>query len=227
MMKLHPVHPSRCLTLRSPRFLEGLLPAWLPLCLALYSFPVAPIHAAPAANAINAVPSEKPEEFLRRSLDYLLHLAATHPTDDPRALGKTVRPALEKIFNFESLTKKSLGIAWRELSAEQQKQAVALFSELIIRSYTTRFDPHSKLEIDFSRASQLGDGKMEVPATAKHQGNSVRVAYRVDSSPRGWVVYDVIIEGVSLTQNYRAQFDEIRQRNSSTHILRSMEQKLK
>ena len=201
--------------------------AFLFFAIAFWSAPALPARAAAPSNPVNGVPSEKPEEFLRRSLDQLLHLATAHPTDDPRALAKTVRPAFEKIFNFESLTRKSLGIAWRELSPPQQTQAVTLFSELVIRSYTTRFDPHSKLEVDFTRSSNLGDGKMEVPAIAKHQGNSVSVAYRVESTPRGWVVYDAIIEGVSLTQNYRAQFDEIRQRNSSAHILRAMEEKLK
>jgi phospholipid transport system substrate-binding protein len=183
------------------------------------------VVCAPALSA--AVHGEKPEEFLRKSLDQLLHLALAHRSSDPRGLARAVRPALERIFNFESLTKKALGLAWRELSPDQQKHAVGLFSELVIRSYTTRFDPGSKLDIDFSRSIQLGDNKMEVPAVARHQGNNVSVAYRVESAPRGWVVYDVIIEGVSLTQNYRAQFDEIRQRGSAVQILRSLEEKLK
>lgn len=183
--------------------------------------------AAPAAPASRSVASEKPEQFLRRSLDQLLHAAVNARNEDPRALAKSVRPILEKAFNFESLTRKALGLAWRELPPDSQKQAVSLFSELIIRSYTTRFDPGSKLEIDFSHSVNLGDGKMEVPALAKHQGNNVSVAYRVEGSARGWMIYDVIIEGVSLTQNYRAQFDEIRQRNSAAGILKSMEEKLK
>jgi phospholipid transport system substrate-binding protein len=192
--------------------------------LATFASYALPTQAAPVSAATI---SEKPEHFLRRCLDELLNLASAHRGDDPRALAKTVRPALERIFNFESLTRKALGLAWRELPAEQQKQAVASFSELIIRTYTTRFDPKSRLDIDFNRSVNLGDGKMEVPALAKHQGNNVSVAYRVESSPRGWVVYDVIIEGVSLTQNYRAQFDEIRQRNSAAHILRVLEEKTK
>jgi phospholipid transport system substrate-binding protein len=189
-----------------------------------------PAHAAPPAAApgiLAPIAGEKPEQFLRRSLDHLLQLAAANKQQDPRTLAKTVRPALEKVFNFESLTRKALGQAWRELSPEQQRQAVASFSELIIRTYTTRFDPTSKLEIDFNRSAQLAEGKMEVPAVAKHQGNNVSVAYRVENSPRGWVVYDVIIEGVSLTQNFRVQFDEIRQRGSAVQILRTLEDKIK
>lgn len=205
------------------RFVCSVLLALL-LCPAMFPHST---RAANAAGTLSPIAGEKPEQFLRRSLDHLLQLAETHRTQDPRALAKTVRPALEKIFNFESLTRKALGQAWRELSADQQRQAVASFSELIIRSYTTRFDPTSKLEIDFSRSAQLGEGKMEVPAMAKHQGNNVSVAYRVEGSSRGWVVYDVIIEGVSLTQNFRAQFDEIRQRGSAAQILRTLEEKIR
>jgi phospholipid transport system substrate-binding protein len=180
-----------------------------------------------ASPCVLAAPSESPETTLNRGLTELLSLAKGRNNTDPVELAKRVRPTLEKFFNFESLTRKALGAAWKDLTTAQQTQSVKLFSEIIIRSYTSKFDPSSQIEINFSKALDLGPGRKEVPATAKYQGAVVAVSYRVESAPDGWRVYDVIIEGISLASNYRAQFEAIRQKGGGDALIRAMEEKLK
>ena len=87
--------------------------------------------------------ASNPEIFLRQGLDEILRVATAQKTADPVILSKALRPTLEKFFNFEGLTKRAIGLGWRELSPEQQKKAVTLFSEIVIRSYTGKFDPNS------------------------------------------------------------------------------------
>ena len=171
--------------------------------------------------------ASSPEIFLRHGLDEILRVATAQKTADPVVLSKALRPTLEKFFNFEGLTKRAIGLGWRELSPEQQKKAVNLFSEIVIRSYTGKFDPNSKLEMQFNTPMDLGDGKKEVPAVARYQGNAVAVAYRVEHAAKGWIIYDVVIEGMSLAANYRAQFEEIRQKSGGSNLLAAMESKLK
>lgn len=186
---------------------------------------VAVVALAPTFG--QAAPSESPETTLNRGLAELLSLVKGRNNTDAVELAKRVRPTLEKFFNFESLTRKALGASWKDLTPAQQNQAVKLFSEIIIRSYTSKFDPSSQIEINFSKALDLGPGRKEVPATAKYQGAVVAVSYRVESAPDGWRVYDVIIEGISLASNYRAQFEAIRQKGGGDALIRSMEEKLK
>jgi phospholipid transport system substrate-binding protein len=171
--------------------------------------------------------NSSPEVFLRNGLDEILKVANAQKSADPVTLAKALRPTLEKFFNFEGLTKRAIGMGWRELNPDQQKKAVALFSEIVIRSYTGKFDPNSKVDIQFNVPMELGDGKKEVPAVARYQGNAVTVAYRVEQAPKGWMIYDVVIEGVSLASNYRAQFEEIRQKGGGANLLAAMESKLK
>ena len=165
--------------------------------------------------------------FLRSGLDEVLRVANAQKSTDPVTLAKALRPTLEKFFNFEGLTKRAIGMGWRDLSPDQQKKAVTLFSEIVIRSYTGKFDPNSKLDIQFNVPMELGDGKKEVPAVARYQGHAVTVAYRVEQASKGWMIYDVVIEGVSLASNYRAQFEEIRQKGGGANLLAAMESKLK
>ena len=180
-----------------------------------------------AQVSLAATATEAPEATLKRGLAEALAQVKGHSTSDPVDLARRLRPTLEKFFNFESLTRKAIGAGWKELNPEQQKKAVKLFSEIIIRSYTSRFDPNSQIDIQFAKSLDLGEGRREVPANAKYQGNSVAVSYRVENGPEGWRVYDVIIEGVSLASNYRSQFDSIRQRGGADSLIKSMEDKLK
>ena len=180
----------------------------------------APAPAAPAT-------AESPETTLKNGLVELLKVVKGRDNSDPVELARRVRPTLEKFFDFESLTRKAIGQGWKELAPDQQPKAVRLFSEIIIRSYTSRFDPSSEVDIQFIRASDLGNGRKEVPAVARYAGNSVAVAYRVEPSAHGWKVYDVVIEGVSLAANYRAQFDSIRQKGGANALLKAMEDKVK
>jgi phospholipid transport system substrate-binding protein len=174
-----------------------------------------------------AAAADSPEATLKRGLAELLAVVKGHSHSSPADLARRMRPVLERFFNFESLTRRALGPVWKEFNPDQQKKAVNLFTEIIIRSYTTRFDPNSEVDVQFTRPVDMGNNRKEVPAVARYQGNSVAVAYRVEPGPEGWRVYDVVIEGVSLASNYRSQFDSLRQKGGPDSVLRAMEEKLK
>ena len=170
---------------------------------------------------------DSPEVTLKRGLGELLAAVKGRNNSDPVELARRVRPILDRFFNFESLTRRALGPGWKDLNPQQQKKSTQLFSEIIIRSYTSRFDPSSEVDVQFIRSVDLGNGRKEVPAVARYQGNAVSVAYRVEPGPEGWRVYDVVIEGVSMASNYRSQFDSIRQKGGPDSVIRAMEDKLK
>jgi phospholipid transport system substrate-binding protein len=188
---------------------------------------VALVCTLSAWNVSALAEADTPEVTLKRGLAELLGAVKGRNNSNPVELAKRLRPILERFFNFESLTRRALGPGWKELNSEQQKKATQLFSEIIIRSYTSRFDPNSEVDVQFSRSVDMGNGRKEVPAVARYQGNAVSVAYRVEPGPEGWRVYDVVIEGVSMASNYRSQFDSIRQKGGPAAVLHAMEDKLK
>ncbi|MEI6873021.1 MAG: ABC transporter substrate-binding protein [Verrucomicrobiota bacterium] len=190
--------------------------------------PLAAALVCLVAPSTGIAATDSPEAVLNKGLAELLRQTKGRNNTDPVELAHRLRPTIERFFNMESLTRKALGVGWKEFSPAQQKQAVDLFSEMMIRSYTSRFDPSSEIDVQFVKSIDLGNGRKEVPATARYQGNSVVVAYRVENNgPEGWRVYDVVVEGVSLASNYRAQFDAIRQKGGPEAVIQSMEAKLK
>jgi len=188
---------------------------------------VALVCTLSAWNATAVAAADSPEVTLKRGLSELLASVKGRNNTNPVELAKRLRPILDRFFNFESLTRRALGPGWKDLNPEQQRKATQLFSEIIIRSYTSRFDPNSEVDVQFIRSVDMGNGRKEVPAVARYQGNAVSVAYRVEPGPEGWRVYDVVIEGVSMASNYRSQFDSIRQKGGPDAVIRAMEDKLK
>ena len=160
--------------------------------------------------------------------DAISILEKEKPGTASSVLSKKVRPIAEKIFNFESITRKALGQSWKDLSPEQQKQAVALFSEILIRKYVSHFVADNKPQLTFLSPQDLGNGRLEISSTTLSGGNSYSVIYRLETSSTGWRVYDVNIEGVSLVSNYRSQFDSVRQRSpgNSEALLQAMKDSL-
>lgn len=195
-------------------------PAVLPAALAL-------VASACSLSCLQAAPAPSPKSVLEQALQELVRVAETSRGVSPTQLAQRTRPTLEKLFNFETLTKRAVGLGWKELSSDQQKRAVELFSEILILSYASRFDWDKQLAIEFSAPVELGAGRTEVNALTRYAGNQVNVLYRLETSAGRWTVYDVVIEGVSLTANYRAQFDSIRQRKGGEGLIQLMQETLK
>ncbi|MEI6337051.1 MAG: ABC transporter substrate-binding protein [Verrucomicrobiota bacterium] len=122
------------------------------------------------------------------------------------AFRTNLRPVLQKHISFDAMTRRAVGPGWRQFTKDQQKQAVELFTTLIIRSYSSKFTPGERPVITFKAATEPAPGRVEAPTTLLYQGGRYSVTYRLEDS-EDWRITDVVIEGVSLIANYRTQFD--------------------
>ena len=149
------------------------------------------------------------EVFLKKSVGEVVGIAKSSPNSS--ALAESVRPLLLRVINFDAMTRRAVGPGWREFSDAQQKEAIQLFSTLIIRTYSGKFTPGELPEIDYKAATSLAPGRVEVSTTTLYKGSQYNVVYRLEETG-GWRITDVVIEGVSMVANYRSQFDaEFRQ----------------
>ena len=101
-------------------------------------------------------------------------------------------------------------------------QSTALFTTLIIRTYSSKFTPGELPEVAYQSATSPAPGKVEVSTNTLYQGSRYEVVYRlVDLPGKGWRVTDVVIEGVSMVTNYRGQFtNELKQTDMAGLIQR-------
>lgn len=137
-----------------------------------------------------------------------------------------LRPVLKRRFDFEGIARRAIGPGWRSFTPEQRQQTIDLLSELVLRSYADRFDPKARPQIQYGKPIELSAHRMEMPTTISYEGQTYSVSYRIELHGDAWLVYDVIIEGVSMVSNYRSQFDELVQRGGPEGLLRTLQAKL-
>jgi phospholipid transport system substrate-binding protein len=174
----------------------------------------------------DAASADDPVTMLRTSVDEVLSIAYDNHGAGP--LTVRARPALEKCFAFDLVTRQAMGPGWRQFSAAEQKRVTELFTELVIRTYAGRVVGTQRPKIEYGTAVELAADRREIPTrvTTPSSNGPFAVVYRVAKLPVGWRIYDVIIEGVSFIANYRSQFDEVVQKGGAPAVIRILEAKL-
>lgn len=161
------------------------------------------------------------ESRLRAALDDVL--AVSSRATSPSALATAVGPVLQRYVRFETMTRRAVGVGWRQFTPEQQERATELFKTLIIRSYSDKFTPGEQPVIQYKTAVLPAPGRVDVPTSLTYKGSHYAVSYRLEEVD-DWKIVDVVIEGVSLVGNYRSQFDSIFKQGGVDAVIRSLEQ---
>ena len=158
----------------------------------------------PLLAGVSLASNEGAETRLKSSVDQVVTTAKQ--AKDRAALIAKAKPILENILDFQIMTRRAVGPGWREFNPAQQKEATGLFTTLILRTYTAKFTPGEYPDVIYKTSSSPAPGRVEIPTTAEYKGSRYDVIYRMEDKG-GWLITDVVIEGVSLVANYRSQFD--------------------
>ena len=133
-----------------------------------------------------------------------------------------IRKEAEGVFDFTETAKRALGRHWQGLAEKDRQEFTSLFTDLIERAYISKIERYSGERIAY--AGEAMDGGLATVRTrfVTKQGTEVPVDYRMQQRGDRWLVYDVSVEGVSLINNYRTQFDKIIQTSSYAELVRKM-----
>ncbi|MDR1659274.1 MAG: ABC transporter substrate-binding protein [Desulfovibrio sp.] len=113
------------------------------------------------------------------------------------------------IFDFSEFSSRTVGQRWRTFTPEQQKRFGDAFADLLISTYVNKIDGYNGEQVDYAGEVSSG-GRVEVRTViTMKDGKKVPVSYRMLPKEGAWRVYDVLIENISLVKNYRAQFQDI------------------
>jgi len=115
---------------------------------------------------------------------------------------------IKAIFDTTELSRRALGAQWKTFSPEQQKRFIAAFGDLLQNTYLDKIESYTDEKVQYLSEQDLGGTRVEIATKVVGKGKEIPITYRlVDHN--GWKVYDVVIEGVSMVQNYRSQFGQI------------------
>lgn len=154
----------------------------------------------------------EPTDQLRNHVDEVLKILqnpALRTPDKAEERREVVRRVANQIFDFEETAKRALGPHWTARTPAERKEFVALFTDLLERSYVSRIGQYGGEKVTYAGDQVTGDQAVVKSRIVSKTGTEIPIDYRMQKTPEGWRVYDVTIEGVSLVANYRTQFNKI------------------
>ena len=166
-----------------------------------------------------------PTDQLRSSVDQIVKvlenpaLKADARAEDRRL---AIRKEAQVVFDFGETAKRALGRHWQTLSEKDRQEFTGLFTDLIERAYISKIERYSGERIAYAGESVEGGLATVRTRFVTKQGTEIPVDYRMQQRGDRWLVYDVAVEGVSLINNYRTQFDKIIQTSSYAELVRKM-----
>ncbi len=183
------------------------------------------IYFPPAAES-KAVLS--PQQQLKAGIDSLIKILS-----DESLKGETGKELLEEQvvqlfkqhFDLTYTSKMCLGRHWRKISAAEKDEFVSLFSDLLKSTYVGRVDEYSGETVSYKKETLKGS-KALVKTVVTSKDKEIPVDYKMINRNGSWLVYDVIIEGVSMVRNYRSQFSSILKKKKFTELLDQIRDKI-
>jgi phospholipid transport system substrate-binding protein len=169
-----------------------------------------------------------PTDQLRAQIDRTVKIL-----DDPelkkdgrqRERRGAVRQVANDIFDFSETAKRSLARHWAPRTPAEREEFVQLFTDLLERSYISKIELYGGEKIRFVGEAVDTDGAVVRTRLVTKQGTEIPIDYRMLSRGDKWLVYDVLIEGVSLISNYRTQFNKIITTSSYQELVKRMKSK--
>jgi len=167
--------------------------------------------------------AQTPTAYVRGILDQVMGLQ-NDPGQSPQARSQAIHKIIERNFDFALMAKDSLGPAYERLSSGQRQEFTQTFSYLFQDSYARLVLNFLKKEnIQYGRELPQGD-KARVDTAIVRTNENIPVTYLMHTAPQGWILYDVMVDGVSILQNYKTQFAQVIRTKSFEFLLNKMQE---
>jgi phospholipid transport system substrate-binding protein len=167
-----------------------------------------------------------PGDAVKGTVEEVIRILSNPALKDPgqkQRILQQVKRAVDTRFDYEEMARRTLP-NWNQLNATQRREFVTLFAELLATSYAEKLAKYSGEKVTFLGDRVDGD-LAEVNTVLIRTNDRFPINYRLINKTQ-WVVYDVIIEGVSLVNNYRSQFTRVIGESSYPELVRRLQTKV-
>ena len=168
-----------------------------------------------------------PTDAMKATIDEVLRIVREKELKQPEKSDER-RHLLEKVvsarFDYTEMSRRSLGAPWNQLTDQQKQEFVDLFRTLLTNSYADKIETYSgegvqylneRTEKEYAEVrTKVLSGKTEIP-----------LDYRLINKANDWRVYDVVVDGISLVNNYRGQFTKIIKSSSYADLVEQLRKK--
>ncbi|MDQ1333495.1 MAG: phospholipid transport system substrate-binding protein [Thermodesulfobacteriota bacterium] len=171
----------------------------------------------------------EPTEDIRKTTDRIIAIV-TDPglkeADKAREKSRQIRSVVDERFNWEEMSKRTLARHWKDRTQNEKEEFIDLFGKLLERTYLDKVEGYSGEKVLYVDEKVQENYAIVGVRIVTKQETEIQVDYRLQKKGEEWLVYDISIEGVSLINNYRKQFDSIMTRSSYTGLIEKLRSKV-
>ncbi len=170
----------------------------------------------------------EPTEAIRGAVNQGLKILKNAKVDSPKQRVQVIdrlRQIVYPLFDFNEMAMRSLGANWRRLNSQQRKEFVSTFTALLEKTYADQIFLYNGQQVIFTGESIDGDYAQVDSQIIDKNGQTYSVVYRLHKVDGQWKVYDVVVESISLVNNYRSQFNRVLAKSSFEDLLKIMKEK--
>lgn len=169
-----------------------------------------------------------PTDQIRETTDKILAILSDPDLKAPERLkerNRQVRQTVDERFDWEEMSRRTLARQWSKRTEAERREFVQLFGNLLEKTYMEKVGNYSGEKVLYEGETLDGDhGSVQVKILTKN-GVEIPVAYKVLNKSGKWLIYDIVIEGVSLVNNYRSQFNSMLSSGSFETLLEKLKAK--
>jgi phospholipid transport system substrate-binding protein len=169
--------------------------------------------------------AQGPKEQLQGTIDSVMKVLLTiQSRNDIERNREPLRKLLVARFDYAAMARQSLGNRWVDLKG-QEKEFVAVFAEFLQNSYMSTLGSFRGEKVVYDRDQIDGESAEVDTRVVGGEGAPIRIGYKLHLTTGQWMVYDAIIDDVSVVGNYRSQFARILRTASLDELMQSMRAK--
>src|SRR5712691_1103838 len=166
-------------------------------------------------------------DAVRKSVDEVVRILedpAWKKPEKKEERRKLLEQTIAQRFNFLEMSRRALGAEWNKRTPEEQKDFASSFQTLLANTYLGRIENYTGETVQYLK--EIVDGEYaEVYTKIDNGKTAVDIIYKMEMTAGDWRVYDVVVEGTGLVQNYREQFKRILRKDSFAELTKQLREK--
>lgn len=166
---------------------------------------------------------------IKKTVDDVIHIVSDKELkkkSNEQRRRAAIKRSIATIFDSQEMAKRSLGKHWNQRTPAERKQFVDLFATLLENSYAGKIESYNNEKIVYTKETLDGEYAEVKSKVITPKQDEYTLDYRLMKKDNGaWMVYDVVIEGVSLVSNYRTQFNKIISTNGYPELVKKLQAK--
>ncbi|MDD5359711.1 MAG: ABC transporter substrate-binding protein [Sulfurovaceae bacterium] len=121
--------------------------------------------------------------------------------------GQQIISMMDPVFDYNLMSKLTLGSnTWSSITPNQQKEFMKIFVAKLKQSYVDKLDLYHNQNVLYKGVKPYQNGRLQLQTELSGKGETYKINYNFYNSNGNWLIYDVVLDGVSIVQTYRQQF---------------------